>query len=95
MRECDLEARCGSIEWTGNWITFMDNMLQMKILQEDTRLLYVPTGIERIVVDARTHSKIAEELGEDPAFPCYIYKDSDIIKLVNDIVLNLPFAYIQ
>lgn len=33
----------------------MDNMLQIQILGEDTRALYVPTFIERLNIDPETH----------------------------------------
>lgn len=80
LRQCDLNARCGLVDWSGNWVTFIDNMLQMQILQEDTRFLYVPTGIERLIIDSRAHSKIAEGLGENPALPVYVYKECGTIK---------------
>ncbi|XP_044739892.1 fatty acid synthase-like [Chrysoperla carnea] len=39
------------IEWkTGNWIPFMDNMLQLQILQQDARFLYVPTSIQKLII---------------------------------------------
>lgn len=33
----------------------MDNMLQLKILQYDTRLLYVPTFISKLTILAKVH----------------------------------------
>jgi len=43
------------IKWVDDWVAFMDNMLQIQILGEDTRLLYVPTFIERLSIDPETH----------------------------------------
>nr|CAH7737538.1 unnamed protein product [Callosobruchus chinensis] len=43
MQDFDLRNNRGHIKWNDNWVTFMDNMLQMKMLASDTRLLYVPT----------------------------------------------------
>ncbi|RZC40858.1 Ketoacyl-synt C, ketoacyl-synt, and/or PS-DH domain containing protein, partial [Asbolus verrucosus] len=51
LAKCNVDATTGLIKWEGNWITFMDKMLQMRILQMDTRSLYVPTGIQKIVID--------------------------------------------
>jgi hypothetical protein len=33
----------------------MDNMLQMDILSEDTRGLFVPTALEKLTVDPKKH----------------------------------------
>jgi len=51
------KATLGIIEWLDDWVAFMDNMLQMMILGADTRLLYVPTGIEKVVIDPEEHLK--------------------------------------
>lgn len=58
----------------------MDCMLQMKILQEDTRNLYVPTGIDRIVIDPASHIAAVGELGENSLIPVYVDKNSGIIR---------------
>lgn len=50
------------IKWQDDWVAFMDNMLQMEILGEDTRLLYVPTFIERISIDPETHLQEVNKL---------------------------------
>ncbi|KAJ3652391.1 hypothetical protein Zmor_018361 [Zophobas morio] len=49
IKRCNIKASMGVIGWKDNWCTFMDNMLQMKILGIDTRLLYVPDGEERLL----------------------------------------------
>lgn len=45
----------GRIVWNNNWVAFMDNMLQMQILSSDTRGLFVPTGIMKLVIDTKSH----------------------------------------
>lgn len=45
----------GKIAWANNWVAFMDNMLQMKILGMDSRGLFVPTGIQKLVIDTKVH----------------------------------------
>ncbi|KAG5883464.1 hypothetical protein JTB14_030886 [Gonioctena quinquepunctata] len=50
--ECDTSATEGRIRWENNWLTFLDNMLQMKILGFDSRLLYVPKYIEYLSLPA-------------------------------------------
>lgn len=45
----------GHIMWRNDWISFMDNMLQMHILHVDTRGLFVPTSIKKLVIDSKAH----------------------------------------
>lgn len=43
----------------------MDNMLQMKIIFEETRGLFVPTAIERLTIDPKKHLQICNQLASD------------------------------
>lgn len=43
----------------------MDNMLQMKIIFEETRGLFVPTAIERLTIDPKKHLQICSQLASD------------------------------
>lgn len=63
MIECDNSATVAKIEWKNhNWVAFMDNMLQLQILQEKYRFLYVPTSIERLTIYPGEHSKYIQAL---------------------------------
>lgn len=56
-------------------------MLQLKILQLDTRLLYVPTGIDRLSIDVKKHITYVKSFGEEVAkLPVYLYKESGVIR---------------
>lgn len=83
---CDSSVQVGQITWNGNWITFIDNMLQLKILEEDTRLLYVPVGIDRLFIDPKKHMQLVKSFQEEePELPVYLYKTAGIVRL--------PFAF--
>lgn len=43
----------------------MDNLLQIQILHEDTRGLFVPTSIDKIVIDGRRHVQAVLSLPEE------------------------------
>lgn len=60
----------------------MDNMLQMQILNVDTRNLYVPTGINRLVIDAKRHISFAQQFGETPLLPVHVIKETWLIRYV-------------
>ena len=45
------EGSWAEIVWKGNWITFLDTMLQASILTTATRNLSLPVEIEKITID--------------------------------------------
>nr|CAI5836390.1 unnamed protein product [Callosobruchus analis] len=84
LQDCDVDASKGHIKWEGNWVTFMDNMLQMKILQLDTRLLYVPIYIRELTVSAKAHLEWVDrnftKAGIPPNLPAFCDKETDVIR---------------
>ncbi|XP_044740690.1 fatty acid synthase-like [Chrysoperla carnea] len=58
----DNSCYVGQIEWkAGHWIPFMDNMLQLQILQEDARFLYVPTSIQKLTIYPQEHFRYVQD----------------------------------
>jgi hypothetical protein len=58
-------GRAGRIHWHNNWVAFMDNMLQLDILSEDTRGLFVPTSLEKLTINAKQHVAIVQALAAE------------------------------
>lgn len=58
----------------------MDNMLQMMILQEDSRNLYVPVGIQSLRINAREHLEYIKTFDKDPLLPVHIWKTANLIQ---------------
>ena len=44
----------------------MDNILQMQILQEDTRGLFVPTSLEKLTINTKKHIGLIQDLKFQP-----------------------------
>lgn len=66
LKSASLSCNKGHTAWTNNWVTFMDTMLQLHILGYDTRNLYVPTSIQKLVIDPALHSlKLRDIVTED------------------------------
>ncbi|XP_047538488.1 fatty acid synthase-like [Vanessa atalanta] len=63
---CNVEGTRGRLAWVENWVTFMDCMLQMKIIGEDTRGLFVPTRIEKLSIDVNMHYDALSKMNADP-----------------------------
>lgn len=70
IKSATTDGSRGTIHWNANWVAFMDNMLQMKLLGIDCRSLLVPTRIQKLVIDTKEHSRLIRsmpsgEQGED------------------------------
>nr|CAD7446740.1 unnamed protein product [Timema bartmani] len=74
--ESDNKGVCGELAWENNWISFMDTMLQFSILGQSTRELYLPTRLQRVVINPSKQ----KQLGENEGVPVHMYRDIGIIK---------------
>lgn len=82
---CNVEGSRGRLAWVNNWVTFMDCMLQMKIIGNDTRGLFVPTRIEKLSIDANIHYNALSKMNPDSSkhsFEIRVYPDVDVIRYV-------------
>ncbi|XP_060796063.1 fatty acid synthase isoform X1 [Neoarius graeffei] len=55
----------GKLQWTGNWVTFLDTMLQIIVLGLPGRSLRLPTRIRSVCVDPTLHEKRVQDYSED------------------------------
>lgn len=62
LRSSTTTGSRGHIAWWNNWVAFMDNMLQMQLIGTDTRSLYVPTGIQKLVIDPKLQAQIIQNI---------------------------------
>lgn len=58
-------ANSGKLEWIGNWISFIDTMLQFSILGLKVKELYLPTRMQRVIIDPAKHLECIESLPEN------------------------------
>jgi fatty acid synthase len=65
IKSATLNGSKGHIVWRNDWASFMDNMLQMQILNKDSRNLLIPTKIRKIVIDTKAHSQLIQALDEE------------------------------
>ncbi|XP_046416456.1 fatty acid synthase-like isoform X1 [Neodiprion fabricii] len=80
LKQASVKGTKGLIAWERHWEAFMDNMLQIKILGIDTRGLFVPTGIQKLVIDAKAHSDQLRSMPDkEKVFSVEFHKDMDII----------------
>ncbi|XP_026810325.1 fatty acid synthase-like [Rhopalosiphum maidis] len=58
--EANSEGSRGKVKWTGNWVSFIDTLLQFELISITTRELRLPTHIKEIVIDPVYHKQITE-----------------------------------
>ncbi|XP_050502323.1 fatty acid synthase-like [Diabrotica virgifera virgifera] len=85
--------KSGLIKWTDNWIAFLDNMLQLKIVTTDTRLLYVPTYISKLTIPSKSVLEWVNrgylQKQVEPILPVYINEETSEIKCGNIVIQGL------
>ncbi|XP_025419053.1 fatty acid synthase-like [Sipha flava] len=80
VKESDSKGISGRLEWIGNWISFIDTMLQFSILGLKLKRLYLPTRIQKIIIDPAKHLQHIQTLPENSPVPVYMYRDLNVIK---------------
>ncbi|GAB0087166.1 Fatty acid synthase [Sergentomyia squamirostris] len=83
--ESDSTANIGKLEFKDkNWVSFMDTMIQFFILGIDIRELYLPTSVEKVIINPEKHLELAQDYATDEPgrsiFPIYMYKDINVFK---------------
>nr|AGR49310.1 fatty acid synthase [Agrotis ipsilon] len=79
IRASDPRGTCGELAWDDNWISFMDTMLQFGIIGVDTRELYLPTRLQRALIDPAAQLAAVAALGEGGTLPVRMHRDIDVI----------------
>lgn len=65
----------GKVKWDGNWVSFMDCLLQIYIVGRDTRNLLLPTGIQKMIINPKLHQEMINDSKlENPIFDVKLCK---------------------
>lgn len=81
ITKADASRVTGELQWKDNWVSFMDTMLQFSILGKNMRELYLPTRIEKIVINPARHMDMMNTLkSKDQDVPVAVYRNIDVIK---------------
>lgn len=80
IKSSDNKGVSGKLAWDENWVSYIDTMLQFSILGKDTRDLYLPTRLQRAIINPSLHKQLADELPEGEGIPVHSYVDLDVIK---------------
>ncbi|XP_048000881.1 fatty acid synthase-like [Leguminivora glycinivorella] len=77
IKSSDARGTRGLVKWEGNWITFMDSTLQFGLIGNDTRALYVPTRLQRLVIDPKVQREALN--AETNTVPIKCCPDIDVV----------------
>lgn len=70
----------GKLHWTGNWVTFLDTMLQMIVVGLPGRSLRLPTRIRSVCVDPKLHEeRVNDYEGDQKAVNVFVNRCLDNI----------------
>ncbi|KAI8423492.1 hypothetical protein MSG28_012606 [Choristoneura fumiferana] len=68
----------GLLAWENNWISFIDSMLQFQIIAENTRVLKLPTRIQRVLIDPAAQKAAEAAATSGGNLPIRRYKDLSV-----------------
>ncbi|KAM3964045.1 LOW QUALITY PROTEIN: fatty acid synthase-like [Aphomia sociella] len=78
---CNVENTRGRIAWVDNWVTFLDCMLQLKIIGEDTRDLFLPKRIDKLSIDTTVHYNAVSRMNPKyKSFEVRAYHNVNIVR---------------
>lgn len=80
ITESDNRGLAGKLKWDNNWISFIDTMLQFSILGQNTKELYLPTRLQRAVINPKEHLETVNSLPNAENIPVYMYRNIGVIK---------------
>lgn len=80
VKEARADGSQGKIKWVdNNWPAFMDCLLQMSIISQDSRALFLPTSIRKLRINTQQHYKMLAKLdSNEPVFDVHLVKELDM-----------------
>ncbi|XP_055593804.1 fatty acid synthase-like [Uranotaenia lowii] len=71
VQEARTDGLSSKVQWDGNWVAFLDGLLQTGIVGIDTRSLMIPISVERIQINPVYHLNSIVNSGEEKTvFDC-------------------------
>ncbi|XP_055698842.1 fatty acid synthase [Phlebotomus papatasi] len=77
VHEARGDGLVGKVKFEKNWVPFLDCLLQVHIVGQDSRSLMLPTRIQRMRINGRDHMNMFNE--ENPYFDVKVSKELNII----------------
>lgn len=81
----------GKVKWASNWVAFLDCLLQIQILGQDTRSLILPTSIQKMIIDTPKQLEMVSAWGDEsnPIFEVFVSPELKTIRSGGIEITNL------
>ncbi|XP_050542847.1 fatty acid synthase-like isoform X2 [Daktulosphaira vitifoliae] len=89
IKEIDNIGYNAKVNFNSNWLAFLESLFQIPLFQVDTRELYIPRYIKKVVIDPLKLMKMAESLNN--VIPVTYHKHVDVIKAGSIEVKGMEF----
>ncbi|CAH0393331.1 unnamed protein product [Bemisia tabaci] len=81
VTEADTTGVKGKLSWTGNWVSYLDTMIQFYVFGIQSSKLNVPSRIQRISINPRRHFQYLSTTREKiKTIPVFNYADIGVVK---------------
>lgn len=81
VEEARGDGLLGKVKWSSNWVAFMDCLLQIHIVGQDSRGLLLPTGIQKLIINPKVHQELVRSFdSEDVTLEVYTCQYSNILR---------------
>lgn len=77
--EADNTGKVGKLAWNEDWISFIDTMLQFSLVGFNSRELYLPTRLQKVVINPEAHLAFVKEQ-QTPSLPVQYDEYLGIVK---------------
>uniref|UniRef100_A0A1W7RAJ9 Fatty acid synthase n=1 Tax=Hadrurus spadix TaxID=141984 RepID=A0A1W7RAJ9_9SCOR len=72
LLEAESSGSHAKVKWDGNWEAFLDAMLQISVLANPTRALFLPTRIQNVKIDPKILTQSEIEKGVDVFYDKFV-----------------------
>ena len=97
--EASTDGLYGKVKWdkTSNWVPFLDCLLQIHIVGQDTRSLILPTSIQKVVIDTQKQVLLSKEFpeNEDALFEVFVSNELKTIRSGGIEIVNLKASNVS
>ncbi|KAJ8668370.1 hypothetical protein QAD02_010033 [Eretmocerus hayati] len=79
IKSCNISGTKGHIIWHDEWISFLDNMLQMSILSKNMMELQLPINFEKLIIDPQAHLDLIKTHNPETGIPVNVNMLHDVV----------------
>ena len=81
IKEATYNGNIVRVEFNGNWITFLDSLIQIIILTLKSRSLYLPVSIQSFKINPTIFTHILEKSMEESIFDVFFNHDTSVMSI--------------